>query len=251
MDAISTATANRRRAWALLAALVLPLIALPFAPPVAQDPNYHAFVDARAWFGIPNFWNVASNAPFLIIGFIGVRLCARRRGAASLSWITFFGAVALVAFGSSWYHLHPNDDTLVWDRLPMTIAFMALFSALLVEHLDLYRERALLTVLVVTGLSSVAWWRLTGDLKFYVWVQVAPFLAIAVLLSFYPARYTQRYWLAVGFVCYSLAKVLEFSDARVYSALSSAMSGHSLKHFIAALAPLCVYEMLKRRSRVG
>src|SRR4051812_19116959 len=153
------------RAWALVAALVLPLLALPLLPPVAQDPNYHHFADARGAFGIPNFGNVASNAAFLVIGLLGIRFCLRRRADSHilmipgpLSWLTVFAGVTLVAFGSSYYHLQPNDDTLVWDRLPMTIAFMALFSALLMEHLDFRRERALLALLISTGVASVIWW---------------------------------------------------------------------------------------------
>jgi NADH:ubiquinone oxidoreductase subunit 6 (subunit J) len=48
-------------------------------------------------------------------------------------WTCFYVGVAAVAFGSSYYHLKPNDDTLVWDRLPVSsvpsvVQFIEAFS---------------------------------------------------------------------------------------------------------------------------
>ena len=248
MEAIRRASRRGPRTWPLVAALLLPLLALPLLPPLTQAPDYHRFVDSRAALGIPSFANVASNAAFLVVGLMGVRLCVRRSvEGATLSWLTFFVAIALVAFGSSYYHLQPSDDALVWDRVPITMACMALFVALVCEHVDVKRESTLLAVAIAAGAASVVWWRATGDLKPYVWVQVAPFLAIAVLLATLPGRYPGRYWLAVGLGCYALAKIAEFGDAAVYAATSHAVSGHTLKHLLAALAPLCVDRMLRRR----
>ena len=59
-----------------LTALAL-LIAFTISP-VAQDPAYHRFADARALAGIDNFWNVFSNLPFALVGFFGLATCARR-----------------------------------------------------------------------------------------------------------------------------------------------------------------------------
>lgn len=36
-------------------------------------------------------------------------------------WTCFYIGVAAVAFGSSYYHLKPNDARLVWDRLPVNL----------------------------------------------------------------------------------------------------------------------------------
>lgn len=40
-----------------------------------------------------------------------------------------FAGVLLTSAGSTWYHLAPTNDSLVWDRLPMTLGFMGLFAA--------------------------------------------------------------------------------------------------------------------------
>jgi hypothetical protein len=252
LEASADGAISSRRAWWLWLVLALPLALLPLLPPIVQDPHYHAFVDTRDVFGIPNFLDVVSNAAFLAVGIAGIRLCLGHKiSGATSSWLTFFVGVMLVAFGSTWYHWDPRDTTLVWDRLPMTIAFMGLFTALVTEHAAVSRQRTLLAVSIAVGASSVAWWRLTGDLKLYAWVQLAPFLAIALLLATYPAPYTGRRWLVLGFAFYALAKLAEFSDIRIYDATAHAISGHTLKHLLAAQAPLCVYLMLKKRTRTG
>ncbi|MDM5181921.1 hypothetical protein PO883_32625 [Massilia sp. DJPM01] len=37
-----------------------------------------------------------------------------------------FLLIGLTAFGSSWYHLAPDDTRLVWDRLPIALACVSL-----------------------------------------------------------------------------------------------------------------------------
>lgn len=48
-----------------------------------------------------------------------ILLCLRMQGEL-WGWIFFFIGVAAVGFGSSYYHLKPNDARLVWDRLPVS-----------------------------------------------------------------------------------------------------------------------------------
>lgn len=116
--------------WRLPVLLLLvfgPLLALLFlyGKPIPQDPGYHVFADIRTCLGLPNFGNVASNLLFLAVGATGMAWCHGKPGSsARLSWFVFFLGVALVFFGSGYYHRMPNDDSLVWDRLPMTIALI-------------------------------------------------------------------------------------------------------------------------------
>jgi len=226
-----------------------PLAALfVLSPPIPQDPAYHLFADRRDFLGIPGFLNVASNLAFAIVGAAGVLLCAagRARG-ASRAWTFFFAATALVAAGSAYYHYAPGNETLVWDRLPMALAFMALFTAVLAEHVSQRLEMPLLWVTLAIAVGSIVWWRYTDDLRPYVWVQFGPFLALVFLLAAFPATFTQRKWLAYGAIVYALAKVFEFGDGEVLRA-TGVVSGHTLKHLVAALAPLCIYVMLRWRT---
>jgi hypothetical protein len=210
------------------------------AEPIPQDLAYHRFADRRTLLGVPGFWNVASNLPFLFVGAFGLMQSGRL---ASPDLATHYRilcfAVALVAFGSGWYHLEPHNASLVWDRLPMTVAFMAFLAALMADRISWFLGRALLWPLIVAGISSIAWWVRTeaagaGDLRAYALVQFLPMLlAPLILLLWRDGSLSARpLWLA--FAAYALAKVLEYFDAAIFAA--TGMGGHALKHLSAALA---------------
>ena len=241
------------RAWALVLLLVAPLVLmLLLVAPIRQDPAYHLFADYRSYCGVPNFLNTASNLPYLIFGAIGFVFCVRTSApGARFAWSVFFLGVACVFLGSSYYHSAPDNETLVWDRLPMTIAFMGLFAALLAEHMSASLERALLMPAVAVGIASVAWWAYSDDLRFYGWVQFAPLLAIPFVLAAYPGRYTHRQYLLYGLAFYAFAKVVEFYDRELFDVTSQALSGHTLKHLVSSVAAWCVFRMLQLRTPVA
>ena len=238
-------------AWRV--ALLLAIVAGSFLALMAwerfgQDPAYHGLADRRSAFGIPNFADVVSNLAFLLVGLAGLRLCATRRlPGARTSWIVFFAGVALVSAGSAYYHLAPRDATLVWDRLPMTIACMGLFVALICEHVDARIEGTLLAVAVLVGLASVVYWYAYDDLRPYVWVQLAPLVTIPVALVLFNGRYGGGWYLAAGLAFYVLAKIAELYDHPILAWTRGLVSGHTLKHLLAALACFAIYAMLARR----
>src|SRR5690242_12297699 len=94
------------------------LLGLLFVPPIPQPQDYHHFADGKTLLGIPNFWNVVSNLPFVLVGAIGLWQVRE------LSARIFFLGVFLTGFSSSYYHWNPNDGGLFWDRLPMSVAFI-------------------------------------------------------------------------------------------------------------------------------
>lgn len=242
-----------RREAGLILLLVSPLLYLLFlyGGPIPQDRGYHLFADVRTCLGLQNFGNVVSNFPFLLIGAAGALWCYRHPGMGAIpSWMVFFLGVALVFFGSGYYHRTPDNDTLVWDRLPMTVAFMGLLVALVSEHIEAKLERALLVPAIAIGIASVYWWKYSDDLRVYIWVQFAPLLAIPFVLAAFPGRYSHRHYLLYGVAFYALAKVAEHYDHGFYALSSRILSGHSLKHLLAAAAPLFVYLMLRRREKL-
>ncbi len=240
------------------------LLIHPYEAWPAQDPAYHDFADGRRLLGVPNFWNVVSNLPFLITGLLGLQLCLKERPGPRAPWlepwertafVVFFVGVALTCFGSSYYHLAPANGTLFWDRLPMTLGFMALLAVIVGERAHPGWGRAALWPLVVAGVLSAVYWHLTelagsGDLRPYLLVQFYPMLLIPVLLLLFPPRYTRTadYLVVLGW--YVLAKVLELLDVRVFEWTAGQMSGHSLKHMAAAVATYWLYRMLVRRRPV-
>lgn len=241
---------NRRPAVIFLVCLaLLSLAGLMMFHPIPQDPAYHNFADKRGYFGLPNFWNVISNLPFLIFGTMGFIFCfTKRKTGAYISWTVFFLGTAMVCFGSGYYHWNPDNATLIWDRLPMTIAFMALFVAVVSEQMNEKTEIFLLFPALILGAGSIVWWVHTGDLRFYAWVQFAPLLILPFILILFPAHYSHRFYLFFALGFYILAKVAEFYDHAIFSLTAGSISGHSIKHILASLAPFCIYLMLLRRK---
>jgi hypothetical protein len=233
----------------LLLVLLASLGLILAAGPIPQDPRLLVYADERTALGVPNFFNVVSNVAFLLVGIAGIVAgVGGGISGAGRSWFVLFLGVALVGLGSAYYHWRPANDTLVWDRLPMTLAFMGLFVAVVSEHLGERLERWLLVPALIVGVASVLWWDRSGDLRFYIWVQLSPFLALVVLLLSYPSRYSHRAYLWYGFGLYALAKLAEGLDPEIYSITAQALSGHVLKHLLAAASVFAIYVMLRRRS---
>ncbi|MEK7483808.1 MAG: ceramidase domain-containing protein [Planctomycetota bacterium] len=241
-----------RGRYALLLFVVIgSLVFILSLPPFGQDLAYHNFADRRAFFGILNFFDVMSNIPFLVLGIAGMSFC-RRNSLMSLrsAWVTFFAGVAIVSVGSAYYHWNPNNETLVWDRLPMTIGFMGLFNALLAEYVSVRLGRFLLVPAVLIGFSSVFYWHYFDDLRFYGWIQLIPLLIVPVVMILFRPNYSHQGLLLVALVCYMLAKLTEFYDQEVFVLTQNLFSGHSLKHLLTALGCFSVLLMLKIRRRI-
>ncbi|KAI5066892.1 hypothetical protein GOP47_0017420 [Adiantum capillus-veneris] len=198
--------------------------------------------------------NVISNFPFLIIGVIGLVLCLHGnylglslRGEV-WGWACFYVGVTATAFGSAYYHLKPNDARLVWDRLPMTIAFSSIMAVFIIERIDERRGTASLVPLLLAGIVSVAYWRFSDDLRPYAIVQFVPCVAIPAMTVSLPPKYTHSlYWLWVA-ALYLLAKIEEVLDRKIYRWTNHSISGHTMKHLSAVMVPVFMTVMLARRN---
>lgn len=232
---------NSRPVSIIIALMVLSLAGLLFLPPITQDQNYHDFVDQRTILGVPHFWNVVSNLPFIVVGATGLRRFHRHPA----TFVLFLG-ILMTGFGSAYYHLDPNDRTLFWDRLPMAVSFMAILANAIEDRIDERAGRILLWPLIATGVLSLFLWRWTGDLRLYGWVQFFPCVALVLLFVLLPAKYSgTSYWFIAG-ALYALAKLFEFYDREIYS-VGHILSGHTLKHIAAAAACLAILRYFQNR----
>jgi hypothetical protein len=228
-------------------------------PSIPQPSGYHDFADQHAFVGLPNALNVISNMPFLFIGVWGLLVVTGHKNEGSflstshrVPYAVFFLGVALTFFGSSYYHLHPTNARLVWDRLPMTLGFMGILSSAVAERISLKVGTLLLAPLVVAGLLSVIYWYAAevtghGDLRPYLVVQFGSLLLLLGLLIFFPSPYTESKALGLALALYVAAKLCESLDSQIY-AIGHAVSGHTVKHLAAALAAYFVVHMLRRRT---
>ena len=236
---------NGRRVLAFLALMAASLVGLLLLPPISQDQNYHDFADQRTILGIPHFWNVVSNLPFIVIGVAGVR-----RSHRDPAIFVLFLAILMTGFGSSYYHLDPNDRTLFWDRLPMSIGFMAILALAIEERLDAKAGAILLWPLIAIGVFSLLLWRWNGDLRLYGWVQFFPCAALLLLFLLFPPKYTGTFYWVIAAALYALAKLLEFYDSTIYSA-GAILSGHTLKHIAAAAACCAILRYFQKRQPIA
>lgn len=210
-------------AWLASAIIVAGLVA---AGPVAQTDGYHGFADARALGALPHAADVLSNLGFLFAGMYGFLLPGRRDPA----YATLCAALVATAFGSSWYHLAPDDARLVWDRLPIALACAAVLARVL---------NAGLLALAAAAVASVFWWVWSGDLRPYLLLQILPLVAAPSLQwqRRAPARERLLFGYAVGL--YVLAKLCEVGDHALFGWMQ-VLSGHTLKHLLATGAALCL-----------
>jgi hypothetical protein len=250
---------NIARVGILIGVAVLAAGVALWISPIAQDPAYHQFADRRAFLGIPNFGDSASSIGFLIVGALGTAFVIGGPGrwlfdAPGERWpfLFFFAAVALVGAGSAYYHADPTTETLLWDRLPMTVAFMALLSAFITDRIHARLGVAvILPLLLAIGIGAVVYWYFSeaagrGDLAPYALVQLFPLLAIPLICLLFPGRRTSGKHVVYLVLWYALAKLCERLDGEIYALLGNTVSGHSLKHLMAAAAAAVMLAMLRR-----
>jgi len=279
-SAVSHEAPGLTRNWrvgVVLATILVAMVAIFLLPPIPQSELYHIFADKRTAFGIPNCLNVLSNLLFLLVGALGVSHVLHslagpapingRAEATTFSgamfidpnerwgYLAFFVSVALTAFGSAYYHLDPRDGTLLWDRIPMAIGFMALVAATVGERISMKAGRQILVPLMALGAGSVVYWQVTqksghGDLRPYVLVQFGSVLLTLLLAGLFPSRYTHGGDLVTALAIYGFAKVFEAADRSIF-AIGSIVSGHTLKHIAAAISAYWVLGMLRLRNDKG
>ncbi len=254
-----------RHIWILTGISILIIAAVLLLPPFAQPAGYHHFADQRSFLGTPNFNDVASNLVFLFSGAAGLIFLWRvhqdpaqttfQDRSESLPYWVLFSAIASVAFGSIYYHWTPDIDHLLWDRLPIVIAITALLSATLGERVIRTAGLRALSLLVVLAVLSVLYWYWTeqqgaGNLNFYIVMQFHSILLIVWISLCFPSRYTHGNGIYQIIALYAVAKVSEMLDAQIFAWTNSWISGHTLKHLIAAYAAYGIVRMLRKREAV-
>lgn len=229
---------------------------LYFQPPLPQDPAYHLFVDNRSLYGIPNFWNVVSNALIILVAVFGLASSASMGSSHTYAYLrrefgVLFTAALLTGIGSVWYHLHPTTESLVWDRLPLSVFFTALLGLVISIYLSRITGKLLFWPLILGGLGSVLYWYKTeqlgvGDLRFYALAQYLSAFLILFIVMIYHKTGRPSVLLVLSFIMYVCAKVAEHYDAALYG-ITGSLSGHSMKHLLGGIALFMLYLILRKK----
>lgn len=231
---------NRSAVPLWLGVLALGLLAA-LLPSVAQAPHFHGFADQRGWLGIPCALDVLSNLPFALFGLLGLytlqRVPAQALDQTQRRLVTlFFAGLILTALCSAWYHWHPDNAGLVVDRLGMTVAFAGLLGLGVATHIGARAGRAFALAVLLCGPLSVWVWVSSGNLLPWALLQgggMVLLLGLAVVKPL-PGALALRWGVVIAI--YAVAKVLEQYDTAVFDVTGQLVSGHSLKHLVAAFA---------------
>lgn len=241
---------TRAEASLFFAVLALSLLAA-FAPPLAQDPHFHDLADQRTWLGIPCALDVLSNLPFALFGLLGLHVLRRvpagalrttQRQLAAL----FFAGLILTAGGSGWYHWAPDNAGLAVDRLGMTVAFAGLLGLGVAAHVGARAAWWFTGVVLLGGPLSVGVWAASGNLLPWAVLQGGGMVLLLVLAFMQPLPGALAVRWGAVIAIYVVAKAAEQYDAAVFAATGEIVSGHSLKHLVAAWAAWPVITALHR-----
>jgi hypothetical protein len=237
-----------RMEWYVVVTLVAFAVIWAFLPFIPQPGEYFPFADQRPWLGVPNAADVLSNLAFVAVGLVGLYrswdVTRPLEPIVRLSLKALFLGFFLTGFGSAYFHWSPSDETLVGDRLPMTIAFAGVFGAMLAERVSTRSGAAVLLLMLVVGPASVFYWKATGDIAMYAVVQFGGMVAILLLLLLTKKGHDPFPWWAL-IAWYGVAKVLEAGDMLIWNATHELFAGHMLKHLTAAMGGLAIANALR------
>jgi len=208
--------------------------------PIGQLANYHAFADHTMLFGIPHACDVLSNLGFALTALWGLhRLGHQPPGPGNAGYRLFLFGLLLTAFGSTYYHLAPDNARLVWDRIPIALACAGLLAGVRGESLR-RDSTAAAAWLALYAVGSVAWWHFTelagaGDLRPYLLLQISPMILLPVWQWIGQAPKRQRLAIAAALITYAIAKWAEINDHAIADAVRGfvPVTGHTLKHLLA------------------
>ena len=222
------------------------------------DPDPYTFACDGDLLGIPHFWNVVTNLPYLVIGLWGLHLLARHRllGAPAFrNWTGIWISTALVCVGSGLYHWFLTPWALGLDRIAIcgVIAFLAAH----VLHVVLRIGPSLglsLGLLAACEATVIAWYLGASPWWYGALQAIAGLGTLAIVLVWHRrGRHTfspKPLYLFCGY--YALAKLLELLDQPICD-LTGVLGGHPLKHLASAIGLACLGRLMiqEARARAG
>jgi uncharacterized membrane protein YwzB len=232
----------------LIGLIILLLLAI-FLPAIAQNQNYHNFIDQRTFFRIKNASNTLSNLAFIVVGLWGLINFYKNKyikisNSFSVLLNLFFISIILTGLGSSYYHLSPNDFTLVFDRLALSLTFAVILAMLASIRISERSGFHTLAELIILAPLSVLLWNYNGNLTPYAVLQFGGIIIIILTLLLTKAQKQSPCFTSL-IILYGFAKVAEFYDVEIFKLSQNLISGHTLKHLIASIAVLVFISPLK------
>jgi uncharacterized membrane protein len=238
----------------LLLALVFAVLLACLGPALAQPAHYHAFADQRVVWGLPFAMDVLSNMLFAVGGVWGL-LALRRLPAGTETdaqrplAALFFAGLLFTTLCSSAYHWRPEHAGLAIDRLGMVVAFAGLLGLAVADRVSARAGVVTAGSVLLLGPLSVVVWATSGNLLPWVVLQAGGMVLILLLAACRPVAGAWGLPLGAVIALYMLAKLLELGDHLVFAWTGGWVSGHSLKHGVAALAAWPVIAVMHNHAQ--
>lgn len=220
--------------------------------------DYHHFVDNRGFLGVDNWMDVTSNIGFIITGIYGL-LWYLKNKEHNISYLLVVIGALCVGLGSSYYHLLPTDNRLVWDRLPMAIIFSGIFTYSVMELklteikiLKKIKSFQFVFTYLIFSVTSVLIWYVGAILDknwlaLYVFIQFGGMILLLYLAgSSYSIQHPLYRTIIKVIGIYLLAKLAEHADISIFELTKEWISGHTMKHLLSAFA---IYVWLKETRK--
>jgi hypothetical protein len=246
---------TRARWCVIVGVCFIAIITTALLPSIPQSLAYHHFADQRTILGVPQGLNVLSNVAFLVSGLLGLLFVFQANKldtGTHWAFAVLFLGLCLTSVGSSYYHLAPDNQRLVFDRLPMIIAMAGCVAAVITDRFggDMVW---VVVALIAIGLWTVHQWNVSeqlghGDLRWYALYEGLIILTGALLLLLFPSRNGATRAFVIAVAGNVAAKLFELFDKPIYS-LGGVVSGHTLKHLSAGLAFLPLAFLIRRIAK--
>lgn len=249
-------SSERRAEWLLLLA-VAALAALAVSLPAMRLPaGYHELADQRSLLGLPHALNVLSSLAFVVAGVSGWRVLRRaapqpqHRVQRELAGL-FLGGLILAGACSAIYHADPGDASLGIDRLGMSLAFASLLGLAAADRVSARAGIALALFVALAAPAAVLTAVASANMMPWTVLQAGGLGLVTVLALRRPHADALALPLLAVVGLYVLAKLAELGDDAVFAATHGLVSGHTIKHLLAALTAWPVVRALQRTPAPG
>jgi len=198
--------------------------------------EYHNFADQRKFIGISNFFDVISNVAILIPA---IYLITKQKKSSPLSNLLIIHII-LLAIASSYYHLNPSDDTIIWDFMMIATTSMIVLI-MFTNYTDI---RGLL--LYIVGILSVIYWKYNNDLRPYILILIG--VPLYIIVKHYK-NIDLRNYIYIIIIANIILRLSEHNDHAIYKMTNNQISGHTLKHIFSGIGIFYVIIMLQKLKR--
>ena len=196
--------------------------------------SYHNLADTRKLFNMKHGYNIISN----LAVFAPAAYLLQKHTHTTQNKIFAFH-ISLIALTSTYYHLKPTNDRILWDMLSIATTHAVLLSYFV-------EEKVAITIYVLS-VMSVIYWFLYNDLRLYIILLLG--IPLYIILQIYNDERVKQYIIPL-IVSSLFTRYVEYNDSTVFNYTNKTISGHTLKHIGAGISLYLTIIILDRLGKL-